>query len=196
MSFKGRGEESRSVCGAQHATNCTEGSYAYGASTCPSQASSDPICLGLTQIQENTRTSHCWDSFIDKLSHEYFSKHYFFFPWAKTLTSNLKKDLKVVVIHGDLWPFPREFRAPGLSSHNSQEMQLKISHRLLIQPVGVGHAGESPVSPREEQDSYGRYSKSLPKPGDVSENAVVLSWHYQPRSMIYYSIPSCRHDQH
>lgn len=112
----------------------------------------------------------------------------FFFPWAKALTSNLKKDLKVVVIHGDLWSFPREFQAPGLSSHNSQEMQLKISHRLLIQRVRVGRAGESPVSPREAQDSYGHYPKSFPKPGDVSENTVVLSWHYRPRSMIYYAI--------
>lgn len=54
------------------------------------------------------------------------------------MTSNFKGDLKAFVIHGDLWLFPREFQKPGLSSHNSQEMQLKVSHRFLLRHVRTG----------------------------------------------------------
>lgn len=52
----------------------------------------------------------------------------------------------MVVIHEDLWMSPREFQKPVLSSHNFQEMQLKVSHRLLVQRVSTGSVGQSPGS--------------------------------------------------
>ena len=90
------------------------------------------------------------------------------------MTSNLKEDLKMVVIHGDLWTFPKEFQKPGLSSHNSQEMQLKVSHRLLLQHVRTGSAGQSPSSLRpsacEGQDPYRCHPRLRPGPGAFCEN--------------------------
>lgn len=90
------------------------------------------------------------------------------------MTSNLKGDLKMVVIHGDLWMFPMEFQKPGLSSHNSQEMQLKVSHRLLLQHVRTSSVGQPPgslcPSACEGQDPYGCYPRLHPKPGDLCEN--------------------------
>lgn len=59
----------------------------------------------------------------------------------------------MVVIQGDLWMFPREFQKPGLSSHNSQETQLKVSHRSLVQRVWTGRAGQSPDSLRLKEKS-------------------------------------------
>lgn len=89
------------------------------------------------------------------------------------MTSNLKGNLKAVVIHGDLWTFPREFQKPGLSSHNSQEMQLKVSHRLLLHHVRTSGAGQSPSSLHpsacKRQDPYGCYPRLRPKPGDLCE---------------------------
>lgn len=93
------------------------------------------------------------------------------------MTSNLKGDLRMVVIHGDLWMFLREFQKPGLSSHNSQEMQLKVSHRSLVQRVWTGSAGQSPgnLYPKEQspgslhpstcvgQNLYRCYARLCPK---------------------------------
>lgn len=81
----------------------------------------------------------------------------------------------MVVIHGDLWTFPREFQKPGLSSHNSQEMQLTVSHRSLLQHVWAGSAGQSPGSLHPSAckglDLYWCYPRLRPKPGHLCENA-------------------------
>lgn len=104
------------------------------------------------------------------------------------MTSNLKGDFKMVVIHGDLWMSPREFQKPGLSSHNSQETQLKVSHRSLVQRVWTGSAGQSPGS---------LYSKEQ-SPGSLHPNTcMVLSHTLQMLSKaVPKTIPQCGWDQH
>lgn len=109
--------------------------------------SSDPICLGLAQMQKNTGTCQSLSGcFCLQANSWVLFKTLIFFFLTKPVTSNLKGDFKMVVIHGDLWTSPREFQKPGLSSHNSQEMQLKVSHWSLVQRVWTGSAGQSPGS--------------------------------------------------
>lgn len=93
------------------------------------------------------------------------------------MASNLKGDLKMVVIHGDLWTFPREFQKPGLSSHNSQEMRLKVSYKSLLQHVWTSSAGQSPGSLHpsacEGQDPYRCYPRLHPKKVDLCDYPSV-----------------------
>lgn len=94
------------------------------------------------------------------------------------MTSNFKGDLKVVVIHGDLWMFPREFQKPGLSSHSSQEMQLEASRRLLLRRVQTsGWFGTVTWQPPPQRlpgaGPLWTLSKAAPKNGGLVQKCSV-----------------------
>lgn len=91
-------------------------------------------------------------------------------------------------MHGDLWIFHREFQAPGLSSHNSQERQLEIP-----QVINLATMQEGDLLAREVQDSYGK-TQSCPKTrGPVwKRRGSQLTL---PCSIIHCSIPHCEHDR-